>query len=260
LSDVKIHPTAIVEKGAEIGKGVTVGPYSIIGSRVKLGDGVTVASHAIVENNTTVGAGTRICSFAHVGATPQDLKYKNEDTELIVGENNQIREYANLSLGTVGGGGKTIVGSRNLFMVGVHIAHDCYVGSDCVFANNVALAGHVHIGDRVIVGGMAGIHQFCRVGDYAMIAAGAIVVQDVAPYLMVQGDRAEVCGLNLVGLKRAKIVDDKMTIVKAMYHHLFQENRSFADAIAHIEAHVPRSEQRNVFVDFLKGSKRGICR
>lgn len=258
--DVFIHPDAIVYKGAELGSGVEVGPRAIVGPMVTLGDGVKVGAGAVVTGKTTVGKETIIYPLATVGSDPQDLKYAGEPTELIIGSHNKIREYVNISTGTVKGGGRTTIGDNNLIMVYSHIAHDCHVGNSCIFANGVHLAGHVTVQNHVVFGGMSGGHQFCRFGERAMIAAGAIVVQDVPPYCMVQGDRARISGLNVVGLKRAEFPKTRIGDIKSMFRILFNENLTVEDALQRIEAEVPASEQRDRFVSFLKGSERGICR
>ena len=204
-NNTHIHPTAMVSKGAELDVGVVIGPNAIVGPDVKLGKDVQVGASAIVSGHTTVGEGTKIYPMATVGSDPQDLKFAGEPTKLNVGKFNNIREYVNISLGTTGGGGETTIGDHNLIMVYSHIAHDCHVGNHCIFANSVQLAGHVIVGDYAVFGGLSGAHQFCRFGDRAMIAAGAIVVQDVPPFCLVQGDRARINGLNVVGLRRSGI-------------------------------------------------------
>ena len=255
-----IHPTAIIHKGAELGRGVKVGPYSIIGPKVALGDGVQIDSHVVVSGRTRIGARTHIYPFASIGTDPQDLKFKGEDSELICGEDNLIREYANLSIGTEGGGGKTVVGSGNLFMVNTHIAHDCVVGDHCIFANGVSLGGHIEVGNRAVIGGHAALHQFVKIGDLAMLAGGSIVVQDVPPFCTVAGNHASPSGLNSLGLRRAGLSKDQVRAIKSMYKLLFQMNHSLEDAIASIDAELAPSEQRDTFLNFLRASKRGICR
>ncbi len=258
--DVRIHPQAIVYKGAELGVGVMIGPRAIVGPHVRLGDGVVVGAGAVIEGHTTIGSQTKISSYATLGSDPQDLKYKGEPTELHIGSHNSIREYVNISTGTVSGSGKTVVGDNNLIMVYSHIAHDCVVGNHCIFANGVHLAGHVVVGDRVVFGGMSGGHQFCRFGDRAMIAAGAIVVQDVPPFCMVQGDRARISGLNVVGLRRSDLPKERISDIKNMFRFLFNENLTVEDAINRILAEISDSPERASFVDFIKASERGICR
>lgn len=257
---VYIHPEALVVKGAQLGEGVNIGPRAVIGPKVVLGDGVKVGVGAIVSGKTRVGRNTEISALATVGSDPQDLKYRGEDTELIIGEENRIREYVNISTGTVSGGGRTTIGDRNLIMVYSHIAHDCHIGNSCILANGVHLAGHVAVQDYVVFGGMSGGHQFCRFGERAMIAAGAIVVQDVPPYCLVQGDRARISGLNVVGLRRSDLPKQRISDIKNMFKILFNENLTVEDALTRIEAEIAASEQRSRFVEFLRSSERGICR
>lgn len=257
---VTVHPNADVAPTAELGVGVEIGAGAVIGPKVKLGDRVRVATGAIIEGRTTIGAGSQIYPFATIGMPPQDLKYAGEDTHLIIGESNHIREYVNISLGTQGGGGCTEIGDNNLIMVYTHIAHDCKIGNYCIFANQVQLAGHITVQNNVVFGGMSGGHQFCNFGEYAMIAAGSIVVQDVTPYCMVQGDRAKVSGLNLVGLRRAGIREEKLSQIKNMFKILYKQNLTFDDATSKISRVIPDSPYKEAFLRFLEQSKRGVCR
>lgn len=255
-----IHPTAIVDKAAKLGHGVKIGPYSIVGPKVELGDSVQLDSHVVVGGRTRIGARTHIYPFASVGTDPQDLKFEGEDAELICGEDNVIREYSNLSIGTQGGGGKTQIGSGNLLMVNTHIAHDCIVGDHCIFANGVSLGGHVEVGNRAVIGGHAALHQFIKIGDLAMLAGGSIVVQDVPPFCTVAGNHASPTGLNSIGLRRAGLEKVHIKAVKAMYKILYQMNLTLESSIEMIEAELPFSDFKATFLDFLRASKRGICR
>lgn len=257
---VKIHPSALVSRRAQLGTNVVIGPNVIVGPKVVLGDAVVLGAGAIVDGRTIIGAKTHIYPYATVGSTPQDLKYAGEDTEVIIGEANRVREYVNISLGTGGGGGKTVLGNNNLIMVYTHIAHDCIIADHCIFANSVQMAGHVIVGSHVVFGGMSGAHQFCRFGDMAMVGAGAVVVQDVPPYCMVQGDRARINGLNIVGLRRAGVSAATLRDIKNIYRLIFSENLTVEDALVAIEREVPESPDRQKFIDFLKQSERGLCR
>ena len=257
---VEIHPTAIVAPGAQLGTGVVIGPYSIIGPKVQLGDQVRVGSHVTIENRTTIGARSVIYQFATIGVVPQDLKFRGEDAQLIIGEENSIRQYVNISIGSESGGGLTKIGRHNLLMVYSHVAHDCVIGDNVVVVNGVALAGHVTIQDRAFIGGLSAIHQFCRVGTRAMIGGGSMVVQDVPPYCMVQGDRAAPVGLNVVGLRRAAFSAELIKDLKSMYRLLYSEGLTIEDAIARIELETGDTTERRNFVDFLKTSERGVCR
>ncbi|MFQ5918067.1 MAG: acyl-ACP--UDP-N-acetylglucosamine O-acyltransferase, partial [Candidatus Binatia bacterium] len=193
----KIHATALVDPGAELDLDVEVGPYSIIGPKVKIGKGTRIKSHVVIEGNTTIGEGNLIFQFATIGSIPQDLKYKGEDSQLIIGSYNVIREYASLNPGTTGGGMVTRVGDRNLLMMYCHIAHDCTIGNHSVIANGATLGGHVIIEDYVIAGGLVGIHQFVKVGTASIIGAGSMVSKDIPPYCNATGDRVRLRGLNL---------------------------------------------------------------
>ncbi len=256
----KIHATAIVHPGAELGSDVTIGPYCVVGPKVKLGNKVKLASHVLVEGRTSIGEGTQIHSFASIGITPQDLKYKGQDTELEIGTYNSIREYVNISIGTAEGGGKTKIGSHNLIMVYAHIAHDCIIGDRCILANSAAIAGHVELGDHAVVGGIVGIHQFCKIGKLAMLGAGSMVAQDVPPYCMVHGNRATMNGLNLVGLRRANVGAENLSAIKEMYRLIFKSQLTQEDALAKISESIADSDYKQDFVAFLEASHRGLCR
>ncbi|WP_371154061.1 acyl-ACP--UDP-N-acetylglucosamine O-acyltransferase [Jannaschia sp. 2305UL9-9] len=197
-----IHPQALIEDGATIGAGASVGPFSIIGAGVTLGPRVEVKSHVVVTGHTDVGEDTVIFPFASIGEVPQDLKFDGEETRLHIGARNRIREHVTMNTGTAGGGGETRVGDDGLFMAGCHVAHDCIIGDRVIVVNNSAVAGHCHVEDDVIIGGLSGIHQWVRIGRGAIIGALSMVTNDVVPYGLVTGPRAELDGLNLVGLKR----------------------------------------------------------
>jgi len=218
---VSIHPTAIVHSGAEIASDVVIGPYCTVGANVKIGRGTKLVSHVVLDGHTTIGEENEIFPFASVGAVPQDLKYKGEPTLLLIGDRNKIRECATLQPGTVQGGGKTVVGNNNLFMAYTHVAHDCIIGNDNIFANSVQLSGHVEIHNGVVVGGISGIHQFCRIGDMAMIAAGSIVVQDVPNFCVAQGDRATLRGMNVIGMRRRGLTASDLAVLKSLYKQFF---------------------------------------
>lgn len=258
--DVRIHPTAIVEKGAQLGKGVEIGPFCVVGSKAVLHDWVRLSSHVSVQGRTTIGERTAVYQFATLGVIPQDLKFHNEDTELVIGPENSIRQYVNISIGTEGGGGRTVIGRRNLLMVYVHVAHDCVVGDNCVFANAVSLAGHVVVRDHAFMGGHSAVHQFVKIGELAMIGGGSMVVQDVPPFVMVQGDRAVPSGLNVVGLRRSGFSHNEVKDIKTMYRLLYNEQLTLEDCVSRIERDVSDSRWRHMFVDFLKSSQRGVCR
>jgi UDP-N-acetylglucosamine acyltransferase len=256
----KIHPTAVVDSGAELDRDVEVGPYCIVAAGVRIGRGTQLQSHVVVQGKTTLGEGNTVFSFASVGSMPQDLKYKGEPSELLIGNHNTIREYASLNPGTRGGGLVTRVGDQNLLMMYCHIAHDCIVGNRNVIANGATLGGHVIVEDSVIVGGLVGIHQFVRVGTGAILGAGSMVSMDVPPYCNATGDRAKLRGLNLEGLKRRGV--DKATIaaIRKAYRIVFQSKLRIADALKKIRTDIPAIPEIEKFVTFIADSQRGICR
>ena len=256
----QVHPTAVVHPGARLHESVEVGPYSVIGEKVTIGAGSRVGPHVVIEGRTTLGERNRIFQFASVGAAPQDLKYAGEDTQLIIGNGNTIRESATLNIGTVGGGGVTRVGNNNLFMAYSHVAHDCLVGNGCVVANSVALAGHVVLEDSVILGGLSAVHQFTRLGKHAFIAGGSMVVMDVAPYCTAQGDRAELAGLNVVGLQRHGFSEDQIGRIKEAYKILFRSKLQLAEALERLKAEYSGQPEIDHLVEFISQSKRGLTR
>jgi UDP-N-acetylglucosamine acyltransferase len=257
---VSVHPTAILEPGAQLHPSVEVGPFAVIGPRVKLGAGTRVGSHAVLEGDTELGAGNQVFHHASVGAAPQDLKYAGEETRLVIGEGNQIREFTTLHRGTAGGGGVTRIGDRNLFMAYSHVAHDCQVGSGCVLANSVALAGHVELGDHVILGGLSGVHQFTRIGSHAFVAGGAMVVLDVPPYCTAQGDRAELAGLNTVGLTRHGYTEEQVGRIKDAYRILFRSKLGLAEAVESLRREHGGHPEIDALLAFVSSSRRGLTR
>ena len=256
----KVHPTALIHPEAKLHESVEVGPYAVIGPKVRIGAGTRVGSHAVIEGRTELGERNRVFQFASVGAVPQDLKYAGEDTQLIIGDDNQIREFTTLHIGTNGGGGITRIGNKNLFMAYSHVAHDCRLGDSCVLANSAALAGHVEVGNHVAFGGLSAVHQFTRIGDHAFIAGGAMVAMDVPPYCTAQGDRAELVGLNTVGLARHGFSDDQIARVKDAYKVLFRSKLGLNEAIAKLKAEYGGHAEIDVFLDFVVQSKRGLTR
>ena len=227
----QIHPTAVVERGAEFADDVTIGPFCHVGAKVRLGPRVELISHVAVAGITSIGAGTRVFPFASIGQQPQDLKYKGEPSSLEIGADNLIRESVSMNTGTEGGGMVTRIGDRNLFMLGSHVAHDCQVGSDTVFANNATLGGHVIVGDFAIFGGLSAVHQFCRIGQYAMIGGLTGVEHDVIPYGTVMGDRARLNGLNLRGLQRRGFDVAEIRALRQAYDFLFGDEGTFAERV-----------------------------
>ncbi|MDT8419568.1 MAG: acyl-ACP--UDP-N-acetylglucosamine O-acyltransferase [Desulfuromonadales bacterium] len=255
-----IHETAIIAPGAEIDSNVSIGPYAVIGEHVRIGSGTTVGPHAVIEGRTEIGRDNQIFQFASVGAVPQDLKFHGEESTLSIGDRNKIREFVTIHLGTEDGGGKTTVGSDNLFMAYSHVAHDCVVGNHVILANAATLAGHVEIDDYAIMGGLSAVHQFCRIGCHVMASGGAMVTQDVAPYTIVQGDRATTVGLNLIGLKRRGFSPEVLKAIKQAYRFVFRAGLPLEEALTKIENELAASSELTVFVDFIRKSERGLAR
>jgi UDP-N-acetylglucosamine acyltransferase len=262
MDSTVIHPTAHVHPNAKLDNGVRVGPFCIVGPNVTLGQGTVLHSHVVVEGHTTLGTGNEVFPFASVGHAPQDLKYKGEPTKLLIGNNNRIRESATLQPGTVQDRGETIVGSGNLFMAYTHVAHDCVVGDGNVFANGMQLAGHVFVGNQTIVGALCGIHQFCRIGDLAMVGAGSMVTHDVPPFTNCQGDRAVLRGLNVIGLKRKGYVASDLAKIKIAYKNIFLKgHNTVAEALEECETEgLLESEAVRTFCHFVRASTRGVVR
>jgi len=252
----RISPQAIVEAGAVIGKDVEIGPFCFISSEATIGDGTTIAQGACIYGKTTIGKHNEIFSYAVLGSIPQDLKFGGEDVELIIGDHNKIREFTLFNPGTKGGGGKTIIGSHNLFMGYVHIGHDVIIGNHCILANAATLAGHVEMGDYAVIGGMTPIHQFVKIGDFAMIAGASALSQDIPPYCMAEGNRAVIRGLNLTGLRRHLERED-IDALKSAYRDLFESGRPLKDAAAGLAEESENHYVRNM-CNFILKTKRGI--
>jgi UDP-N-acetylglucosamine acyltransferase len=233
---MKIHPTAIIDSQAILADDVTVGAYSIIGAEVELGAGCEIGSHVVIKGPTKIGKNNRIFQFASVGEECQDKKYKGERTFLEIGDNNIIRETCTIHRGTVQDELITRIGSNNLFMVNVHIAHDCVVGNDCVFANNAGLAGHVKVGDGVIFGGNTGVHQFCQIGSYAMMGGASLVLKDIPAFVMVSGNPAQAAGMNFEGMRRRGWSSETITLLKRAYKIVYRQGLTLDVAIAQLEA------------------------
>jgi len=257
---VSIHQTAVVDPGARVGTGVVIGPYCVIGAGVSLGDGVKLHSHVVVAGRTTIGPNTHVYPFASIGHQPQDLKYKGEESELVIGANNIVREHVTMNPGTTGGGLSTRVGNNCLFMVGSHVAHDCKIGNNVILANNATLAGHVEVEDYAILGGLSAVHQFCRVGQHAMVGGMSGVEQDVIPYGSVIGNRARLMGLNIVGLKRRGFARPDIMALRKAYRLLFAEEGTMTERLADVAEMYKDNEPVMDIVDFIRtDSTRAIC-
>ena len=255
----EIHQTAIVEKGAVIGENVKIGPYSVIGKDVKIGDGTVIDSHVVITGKTTIGKNNKIYSYASVGQDPQDLKYAGEDTELVIGDNNKIREFVTINKGTLAAN-KTQIGNNNLLMAYVHVAHDVVLGNNCVLANNVTLAGHVEVSDNVVIGGLTPVHQWVKIGEHAMIGGASAVTQDIAPFVTAEGNRVRVRGLNLTGLKRRGFTDEEISNLKKAYRIIFRSNLPLKDAVDEVVEKFPEDKNLKYMVEFISSCSRGIAR
>lgn len=255
-----IHPTAIIQPGAKLAENVTVGPYSVIGENVVIGSGTTVAAHVVIEGWTEIGCDNRIFQFSSIGADPQDLKYAGEKTTLKIGDRNRIREFVTLNRGTEEGGGLTTIGDDNLFMAYSHVAHDCIVNDHVILANGATLAGHVEVESTAILGGLAAVHQFCKIGSHTMISGGAMVTQDIPPYTVAQGDRAKTVGLNLIGLKRRGFSEETIRGIKKAYRAIFRSGLRLEEALTQIDEEITSTPELDHFVNFIKDSQRGIAR
>jgi UDP-N-acetylglucosamine acyltransferase len=258
---ILIHPTATIDPKAEIGEGVQIGPYSIIEKGVSIGEGTKIGPHVVIREWTEIGKGCQVFQFASIGEAPQFLGYKGEKTFLQIGDHNIIREFVTLHRGTVKGGGKTVIGNDNVIMAYSHVAHDCQIGNQVVMANGAALAGHILIEDCAIIGGLVAIHQFCRVGAYAIIGGVSGVLLDIPPYTKAQGVRARLFGLNTVGLKRANFSEETLKALKKAYRIIFRSGLTLEKAIKQIgEDEMSQKPEVQHLLQFIQGSKRGISR
>ena len=255
-----IHPTAIVEPGAELAADVRIGAWSIVGGEVSIGPGTTVAEHVVLRGRTTIGAGNRIFQFNSIGEAPQDKKYAGEPTELVIGDGNTIREFCTINTGTIQDRGVTSIGNRNWIMAYVHVAHDCAVADDAVLANGVTLAGHVQVGDFAILGGFTAVHQFCRIGSHCMLGGGSIVLADVPPYVMANGNSAVPRGINAEGLKRRGYSPDSIAAIRRAYKTLYKSGMLLDEARKMIVEDAARVPELEPLADFLAIPGRGIIR
>jgi UDP-N-acetylglucosamine acyltransferase len=256
----QIHSTAIIEPGAEIASGARVGPYCHVGGKVVLAGDVELVSYVVVAGRTTVGEATRIFPFASIGHQPQDLKYKGEESRLVIGQRNTIREYVTMNPGTTGGGMVTRIGDDSLFMAGVHVAHDCTIGDHVIMANNATLAGHVVVGDYAFLGGLSAVHQFVRIGQHVMVGGVTGVERDVIPYGSVMGDRARLVGLNMVGLQRRGFSREDVQALRSAYQLLFENgNGTLAERVDAVAARFPEVKPVCDIIEFIRADNaRGL--
>lgn len=255
-----IHPTAIIDESAIIDDLAIIGPYCIIGKNSKIGAHTVLRSHVIIGENTTIGAHNDIYQFASVGENPQDLKYAGEQTYLEIGDRNRIREACTIHRGTAQDQGVTRIGNQNLFMVNVHIAHDCWVGDHNVLANNVGVAGHAYIGNHVIIGGQSGVHQFCRIDDYSMIGGASLIVKDVAAYVTVSGNPAKAHGINKEGMRRKGWSQETIKALDEAYRLVFRSGLLRDEALTELKKLVEAEPKVQLLIDSITNSKRGLVR
>ena len=260
----QIHPTALVDPHAELHDSVSVGPFTTIGPHVRIGEGTTVGAHCTIEGHTTIGAHNRIYQFASLGADPQDKKYKGEPTQLIIGNGNTIREFTTFNTGTVQDKGLTQIGNDNWIMAYVHVAHDCVIGDDNVIANGVQFAGHVLVGHHTLIGGMSGVHQFVRIGDFAMCGFQTRLSQDLPPFVMAAGNPAQAQNVHQEGPRRKGYTSQRLTVLKQMYKLLYRKGLTLDAASKEIEALKGQVSEAapdvDMMLDFLAQAQRGIVR
>ena len=250
-----IHKTAIISDTSKISDNVKIGPYSVIGPNVKIESNTKIHSHVNIVGNTSIGSGNEIFPFASIGTDPQDLKYQGEENSIIIGNNNKIREYSNINPGTKGGGGITKIGNNNLFMVYSHIAHDCNIGDNIVLANNVQVGGHVEIENSAIIGGSCAIHQFSRIGELSMVGGMTGVLSDVIPFGLSLGNRNNLVGLNLIGLRRAKISNKNIKILNQSYKEIFK-SVTIIENIENLKEEIKKNEFVNKIINFINSDKK----
>ena len=250
-----IHKTAIIAETSEIADNVEIGPYSIIGPKVKIATNTKIHSHVSIVGDTSIGKGNEIFPFASIGTPPQDLKYKGEKNSIIIGDNNKLREYVNINPGTEQGGGVTTIGNNNLFMVYCHVAHDCNVSNNIVLANNVQVGGHVVIQNNAIIGGSCAIHQFSRIGESSMVGGMTGVLSDVIPFGLSLGNRNSLVGLNLIGLRRAKISNENIKIIQEAYNILFK-SENFRSNIDNLNSEIKNNQFVNKIINFICADKK----
>jgi UDP-N-acetylglucosamine acyltransferase len=263
----RIHASAVVDSKAELAGDVEIGPYSVIGPNVRIDAGSKVGSHTVIEGYTTIGKDNHFAHFAAIGGAPQDMKYRGEPTQLIIGDRNTIREFTTIHTGTSQDVGVTRIGNDNWIMAYVHIAHDCQVGNHTIFSSNAQIAGHVQVEDWAIMGGMSGVHQFVRIGQHAMLGGASALVQDIPPFVIAAGDKASPHGINVEGLKRRGFSSETISALRQAYKVLYKDGLSFEDAKVEIKkmitantADAATAEKLTQFHDFIAASTRGIIR
>ncbi|WP_304641796.1 acyl-ACP--UDP-N-acetylglucosamine O-acyltransferase [Pseudomonas sp.] len=256
----RIHPQAIVDPAARLADDVEVGPWTFIGPDVEIGAGSVIGPHVVMRGPTTIGCGNRIFQFASVGEDCQDKKYKGEPTRLVIGDNNVIREGCTIHRGTIQDQGVTTIGSNNLLMAYVHVAHDCVVGNNIIMANNATIAGHVHVGDGAILGGYTTVHQFCHLGAWSMSAANSAVFKDIPAFVMVGGNPAEAHGMNFEGMRRRGYSPELIAALRRAYKIVYRQSLTLQDALAALAESAEQYPEISLFRDSILASTRGITR
>ncbi len=255
-----IHPTAIIDPTAELHETVSVGPYSIIAGSVTIDSGTQIGSHVFIDQYTRIGKDCQIFPFTSIGTAPQDKKFKGEKTELVIGDENVIREYVTINRGTPDGGGVTRIGNQNLLLAYIHIAHDCHLGNGITMVNVATLGGHVTLEDYSVIGGLAAVHQFVRIGAHAYVGGKTGVSQDIPPFVLASGERAKLFGLNIVGLKRHNFSNEAIQALKKAYQTVIRSHLTIQEAMIRVEKEVPVFPEVKQFLEFVRNSKRGIPR
>ncbi len=256
-----IHEKAVVHPNARIAEGVEIGPFSVIGENVTIGQDTWIGPHVVITGWTTIGKNCKIFQFSSIGEVPQALKFKGEESHVIIGDNNVIREFVTINRATTHGGGKTVLGNENFLMAYAHVAHDCLLGNQVIMSNASTLAGHIEIEDGAIIGGLSAVHQFVRIGAYSFISGLTGVPQDIPPYILVAGGRCKPYGLNMVGLKRHGFSDKTIKGLKKAYKIIFRSGLMIEKAIKTIQQdEISTIPEVLHFAQFIQGSKRGICR
>ncbi|MEO5363769.1 MAG: acyl-ACP--UDP-N-acetylglucosamine O-acyltransferase [Magnetococcus sp. DMHC-8] len=255
-----IHPTAVVDPGARLGDNVRIGPYAVVGMDVVLEANVEVGSHAVIEGHTLVGHDSRVCNFASIGQPPQDIHYADEPTRVEIGAHCWIREFVSIHRGTAKGGGLTRVGDHCMIMAYAHVAHDCRVGEHVVMANGATLAGHVEVQDYAVIGGLTAVHQFARIGRNAFIGGASAISMDVVPFASAAGNRAQITGVNVVGLRRSGFSEEVIKTIRQAHRIVFRSNLRLEQAIAEVEQQFSSSPEVQYLLEFLQTGQRGICR
>jgi UDP-N-acetylglucosamine acyltransferase len=259
MSDVQIHPTAIVDPGAEIGAGTVVGPYCVIGANVVIGGSCWLQHHVTLQGPMRAGAQNKFYAYCSIGQQTQDLKYAGEPTYLEIGDENTFREFVTVNRSTTSEG-KTRIGNRGNFLAYSHIGHDCTVGNEVVFSNNGTLAGHVQIGDNAVMGGLTAVHQFCRIGRFAITGGCSKIVQDVPPFMIADGNPAEIRGVNLVGLERRNFPAESVKLIKEAFRLIYRSKNNTGQALEAVRKELPQSEEIREIVEFVEKTERGIIR